>query len=130
MIADAAWPVSKQPVAMTLRRIQNELAVLNDALGATPNIRVKQLGDNPYEWEAHILGPSDSRYDGATFRLLITFPSGYPFRAPRVVFDTPIAHRNVGPQGQICLDLLKSEWSPGTTVHKVLLAIYELMRRP
>lgn len=109
---------------MALRRIQNELADLQR--DPPEHISVRQLDVNL--WEATILGPPDTPYEGQSYLLHITFPANYPFRAPHVLFQTKIANRCIGPDGQICLNILKSDWSPLTTARKVLVAIYGLLK--
>jgi ubiquitin-protein ligase len=56
-------------------------------------------------------GPSQTAYEGLSFRLGLTFTSEYPFKAPVVKFETPCFHPNVDLQGNICLDILKEKWS-------------------
>ena len=67
--------------------------------------------DNIYKWSATILGPESSPYEGGIFLLNIYFPNEYPFKPPKMKFDTKIWHPNISSQtGAICLDILKNEF--------------------
>ena len=48
-------------------------------------------------------------YEGLTFKLLLKFPTSYPFEAPQVTFSTPCFHPNVDQYGNICLGTQPSE---------------------
>ena len=69
-------------------------------------------------------------YDGGRWLLSVQFPQDYPFRPPVVRFVTPIYHCNVSVDGAICLELLKSEWSPSFTMLKVFDAIETMLKNP
>jgi ubiquitin-protein ligase len=64
------------------------------------------------------MGPGDSPYSGGVFFVLIHFPPDYPFKPPKVQFQTKVYHPNVNSQGSICLDILKEQWSPALTISK------------
>lgn len=76
------------------------------------------------------MGPSESPFSGGVFFTNIHFPPDYPFKPPKVQFQTKLYHPNVNSQGSICLDILKEQWSPALTISKVLLSICSLLCDP
>uniref|UniRef100_A0A4W4EJJ1 E2 ubiquitin-conjugating enzyme n=1 Tax=Electrophorus electricus TaxID=8005 RepID=A0A4W4EJJ1_ELEEL len=88
------------------------------------------MGEDLFHWQATIMGPGDSPYQGGVFFLTIHFPTDYPFKPPKVAFTTKIYHPNINSNGSICLDILRSQWSPALTVSKVLLSICSLLCDP
>jgi ubiquitin-protein ligase len=107
------------------KRIQKELAEIS--LDPPCNCSAGPKGDNLYEWASTMTGPAGSPYAGGIFFLDITFPQDYPFKPPKVVYRTRIYHCNINSSGQICLDILKDNWSPALTISKVLLSICSLL---
>ncbi|XP_062939299.1 ubiquitin-conjugating enzyme E2 D2-like isoform X2 [Cynocephalus volans] len=83
-----------------------------------------------FRWQATIMGPNNSPYQGGVFFLKIRFPPDYPFKPPSIAFNTRIYHPNINKKGDICLDILRSEWSPVLTVSEVLLSICALLCDP
>ncbi|KAF4675441.1 hypothetical protein FOL47_007749 [Perkinsus chesapeaki] len=113
---------------MALRRINKELQDLSRDPPA--NCSAGPIGDDMFHWQATIMGPKDSPYEGGVFFLNITFPSDYPFKPPKCHFTTKIYHCNISANGSICLDILKDQWSPALTISKVLLSISSLLTDP
>jgi ubiquitin-conjugating enzyme E2 D/E len=116
---------SNNTQTMSVRRITKEISDLNR--DAPENCSAGPRGNDMYTWDAMIVGPTDSPYQGGMFRLEIHFPSDYPFKPPKVIFQTKIYHPNVSSNGNICLDILKDSWSPALTIGKVLLSICSLL---
>nr|CAG8435129.1 12374_t:CDS:2 [Entrophospora candida] len=116
---------NNNPLSSSAKRIQKELAEIS--LDPPCNCSASPKGDNLYDWVSTITGPADSPYAGGIFFLDINFPQDYPFKPPKVVFRTRIYHCNINSSGQICLDILKDNWSPALTISKVLLSICSLL---
>ena len=113
----------------TTQRITRELAMIQK--DPPCNCSAGLLNDDDiFEWDATIMGPVDSPYEGGVFHLRISFPMDYPFKPPICVFSTKIYHPNINSSGGICLDILKDNWSPALTMIKVLLSICSMLDDP
>ena len=113
---------------MSAKRIQKELTDFGE--DPPTNCSAGPSGDDIFNWDATIMGPESSVYEGGIFSLSIIFPSNYPFKAPKIKFITRIYHPNINSAGGICLDILKDNWSPALTISKVLLSICSLLDDP
>lgn len=100
--------------------------IMNPPLGITAGLK----NDNLCEWVATLAGPTGTPYEGGIFTLNIVFNASYPYKPPKITFSTPIYHCNISSRGDICLDILKDNWSPALTVDKVLLSISSLLAAP
>ena len=61
----------------------------------------------------------------------IIIPPDYPFKPPKMKFDSKIWHPNVSSQtGAICLDILKNEWTPALTIRTALISLQALLCSP
>jgi len=112
-----------------MKRIRNELQDINRDPPAQCSAGPVDENDL-FHWTASIMGPPDSPYDGGVFFLNLHFPTDYPFKPPKINFTTKIYHPNINSNGSICLDILRTQWSPALTVSKVLLSICSLLTDP
>ncbi|KAM9081101.1 ubiquitin-conjugating enzyme E2 D3-like [Megaptera novaeangliae] len=87
---------------MVLKRINKELGDL--ARDPAAQCSEGPVGDDMFHWQATIMGP--------------------------VAFTTRIYHPNVNSNGSICLDILRSQWSPALTTSKFILSICSLLCDP
>lgn len=52
--------------------------------------------------------------------MLLNVPENYPHVPPKATFTTKVFHPNVHfKTGEICLDILKQNWSPAWTLQSV-----------
>ena len=82
------------------------------------------------KWTAVIFGPPSTPWDGGIFKLDLQFTDDYPMLPPKVTFRSNIFHPNVYVNGAICMDIMKSQWSPAFDVAALLLCIQSLLGDP
>lgn len=110
------------------KRIAKELHIMQK--DPPPYISAAPIDqDDFHKWQAIIFGPEDSIYAGGVFKLSIVFPVDYPFKAPKIDFLTKIFHCNIMNKN-LCIDILKTQWSPALTIDKVLISIASLLMDP
>jgi len=111
-----------------IKRLQKELKDIEK--DDIPNLSIGPINNNLFEWGAVLLGPIGTPYESGVFNLTISIPTNYPFKPPLIIFKTKIFHPNINSSGCICLDILKTQWSPVLTISKILLSICSLLSDP
>jgi len=111
------------------RRVTKEYRDLQED---TPHgVNVAPDESNLLHWTGTLAGPDDSPYKGGKFKIDITFPLEYPFKAPTIKFMTKIIHMNITEEGLLCIGLLKPDaWKPSTKIDTVLRSLVQLLAEP
>lgn len=85
---------------------------------------------NLFVWNASIIGPNESPWEGGIFSLRLQFSEKYPSEPPRVRFTCEMFHPNVYADGALCLDIIQDQWSPIYTTSTILTSIQSLLTDP
>ncbi|GAX19329.1 peroxin-4 [Fistulifera solaris] len=112
------------------KRLRKELQVLQKSPDDA-DILLEHNPDNLLQWKAWIRGPVETPYEGGDFELDIRCGTDYPLAPPSIKFVTKIFHPNVHFRtGDICLDILKKEWSPAWGLQAACRAVLALLSDP
>lgn len=110
-------------------RLRNDIKLM-DIDCSTDGIDAVPLDNQLSHWQASILGPAGSPYEGGKFFLYIVFPYSYPMLPPKVRFLTKIVHPNINPHGDVGIDIIQHNWSLAITISKLLLSVQSLLTDP
>ena len=110
---------------MARSRLQREL------VNKSPEFQLDLVNDDLSRWRGVLQGPKDTPFEGGKFMIEFRVPENYPYSAPKVTFITRIFHPNVHfESGEICLDILKTDWSPAWSIESICRAILVLLATP
>mmetsp|Transcript_21980 Transcript_21980/g.43208 ORF Transcript_21980/g.43208 Transcript_21980/m.43208 type:complete len:225 (-) Transcript_21980:645-1319(-) len=118
----ATLTASKQRLMSDLREMHNEPP---EGCSAAPANET-----NLYVWNASIIGPDESPWEGGIYGLRLHFPEQYPSKPPKVRFTCELFHPNVYSDGTLCLDIIQDQWSPIYTTSTILTSIQSLLTDP
>ncbi|CAN1264009.1 Ubiquitin-conjugating enzyme E2 20 [Linum perenne] len=127
--AAAPAPAKNADTQSVLKRLQSELMALMQMSGET-GISAFPEEDNIFCWKGTIIGSKDTVFEGTEYKLSLAFPNNYPFKPPKVKFETTCFHPNVDVYGNICLDILQDKWSSAYDVRTILISIQSLLGEP
>ena len=95
-------------------RIQKEIAMMNK--DPIKGIRIIPDPQDFHLFTVYLDGPTETPYEGGVFHCDLMLPEDYPMSAPKILFNTKIFHPNIDKLGRVCLDILKSNWTPALQI--------------
>lgn len=123
--------LARTPQNMAQRLLKEHRELQKEAQRGNPEITLAPVDGNLYQWAGTIRGPAGTPYEDGLFRIEAVVPNSYPLTAPNFRFVSTIFHPNVHPKtGEICVDILKSAWSPAWTLQSTCRAILLLLAHP
>lgn len=103
-------------ILIDLKEIQNDLML---------KIQVDLAEDSIYNWDITFPAPN-----GKLVEARLHFGSEYPYIPPRVTIKQRLFHPNISKRGEVCLQYLKSTWTPAHTVWSLILSVQSLLSDP
>ncbi|KAJ3486418.1 hypothetical protein NLI96_g4259 [Meripilus lineatus] len=135
-----------------LRRLMTEYRMLTSQGAPDGMFTAGPISESDFfTWEALIMGPKDTPFEGGVFAAKLTFfhttkmrqPSDYPLSPFKMKFEPPLFHPNIYPDGTVCISILHTpgddptmyeqaseRWSPVQSVEKVILSVISMLAEP
>ena len=116
--------VAKKRLLTDFKRINQSQDNEDEGVLATPH------EDDIMIWDCIMFGPENSVWENGVFKLEMKFTEEYPNKPPHVLMKTKVFHPNFYVNGEICIDILKDQWSPIYDIKSILTSIQSLLTDP
>lgn len=115
------------------RRLQLECKHYKESVAEGITLEPDEL--SLLDWHCTIQAPDDTPYDKRVFDVRLKLPEDYPMHPPKAYFASPVFHPNIHfVTGEVCLDILKSRWTPVWNLEVICLSrlsrVERLSRHP
>ncbi|KAI5953181.1 UBC12 [Candida jiufengensis] len=74
--------------------------------------------------------PQDGYYKQGTFKFKIEISQNFPIEPPKIKCLNKIYHPNIDLDGNICLNILREDWSPVLSLNSILIGLNFLFLEP
>jgi ubiquitin-protein ligase len=125
-----AAAASAAPSSHLLKRLHREILAMRKEDRADTGVKVRVPASLTEPWTAYIRGPVGPHYEGSAYAVQVTVGRGYPHAPPTVMFLNRCWHPNIGVNGHVCVDILKSQWAASLTILKLLQSVQSLLDDP
>ncbi|VVT44348.1 uncharacterized protein SAPINGB_P000386 [Magnusiomyces paraingens] len=119
------------PSVAAIKRLTKELKA--NAKDPNPALEFLQpvSDNNLLLWKGRLKGVPNTPYQDGLWDISIKIPPSYPLHPPEIKFITPICHPNIhATSGEVCLDVLKAQWTPAWSVSSACTAIQAMLSDP
>jgi ubiquitin-protein ligase len=116
------------------KRLHREVVAMRNQCQAELGVKIIVPFDAPSgllaPWTAFLRGPPGTPYEGCVYAVKIEIGSQYPHSPPTLMFLNRCWHPNIGVNGHVCVDILRSQWSASLTVLKLLQSVQSMLDDP
>lgn len=106
-------------------RIKRELETIDILSNCTLTER-EQVNPKFYKLFEYSVNVNIGIFKGRSFTFLINIYEDYPFRAPKVTCKEEIFHPNIDEKGNVCLNILREDWSCAMDLQSITLGLFTL----
>lgn len=106
-------------------RIQKDLAEIQ----LPKTIQLKCVDNTNMNLEV-VISPDEGFYQHGRFKFSIQIGQNFPIEAPKVKCLQRIFHPNIDLEGNICLNILREDWSPVLNLNSILVGLLFLFLEP
>ena len=85
---------------------------------------------NMHLWTVIINGEKGTIYEGYKLKTEVAFGIEYPFRPPIITFKTNVFHPNISAKGEVCNNLLNSDWNASISIKLLIENIINMLACP
>lgn len=124
----SSLPSLSRRKSVSLLRIQIEL----DRLELPKNNEIKLIIPNKDNLSTinFEISPKKGFWFGATYLFNFNIPDNYPMIPPNIKCLNKIYHPNIDYSGNVCINILKTDWSPCSNIEQILNCLLQILYCP
>ena len=111
-------------------RLQRDL----EAVDLPPSVELQEVSAPDVITELPLIqlriSPDENMYEGGHFIFNIEFGDTYPMEPPKVKCINKIYHPNIDLRGNVCLNILREDWSPALDLQSIVIGLLFLFLEP
>ena len=109
------------------------IRLINDFQNIEECLYIKIIHPDPKKLDIFnfIISPKEGHWSGGNFKFSIEVPKTYPNDPPKALCMTlPIWHPNINFDGNVCLNILRQDWTPVMDINTVSMGLLHLFLSP
>ncbi|SCU98288.1 LADA_0H11892g1_1 [Lachancea dasiensis] len=117
---------AQKPIKASQLRLRKDLG----SLDVPPCVQVDSSRSDSDSIVFLRISPDEGCYRRGTFNFQLVFKDTYPMDPPKVTLLAKIFHPNIDIQGNVCLNILREDWSPVLDLQSIVIGLLMLLLEP